>query len=144
MRPLAVRWPCSWCEPSICSKPRGGQARAPVLHLRHHGVGRFDWLFVRHRFLERHDHERLIILGRTIAGEFADGAEERFLDVFGGEMAAIEQRSLETLEAERLAVIIDRFDQHVAVENEAIAGCETDDVLAERPATTHAERETPR
>src|SRR2546421_11385038 len=69
-------------------------------------------------FIERHDDQSLIVVRRTIAREFANRAEKRFLDVVGAEVAALEERALESLEAERLAVVVECFDQSVAIENE--------------------------
>ena len=38
-------------------------------------------------------------------------------------MTALDERPLEAFEAERLAFVVDRLDQTIAVKNEAIAGC---------------------
>src|ERR1051326_615539 len=131
---------------------RGGTGEAPILHFTGlmHGVGDSCGHDVRRcncvasLFVERHDDERLIIVGRTIARELADRSEQRLLDLVGVHVSAFEQRALEAFEAERLSVVVDRFDESVAIENEAIAGREFDCVLLEWIAALHAERKSPR
>src|SRR5437899_228599 len=96
------------------------------------------------QIIERHDHQGLIILRRPVARELPDRAKQCPLDLLGVQMSVLQDRFLEPVEAIRLAVVVDRFDQAVAIENEAIAGLEVDGVLAERVAAFDAERETPR
>src|SRR5207244_266819 len=72
-------------------------------------------------FVERHDDERLIVVRRPVARELADRVEQRLLDLLGGHVAALAEHLLEAIEAERLAVVVDRLDQSVAVKNEAVA-----------------------
>src|SRR5438067_7182756 len=107
-------------------------------------IRRFHFFNAFRRRIKGHDDQSLIILRRAVPRELPDRSQQRFLDVFRGKMAGIEKHSLEAIEAERLSIIIDRFDQAIAVENQAIAGGEFDEVLAKWIAPPYAERETPR
>src|SRR5438132_13602620 len=60
--------------------------------------------------IERYDHERLVILRRAVASESANGIQQRLLDLLGGQVTGVQQHALEALEAERLAVVVYRFD----------------------------------
>ena len=57
--------------------------------------------------------------------------------------AGVPEDVLEAGEAERLAVVVERLDEAVAVEDEPVAGVELRHVLDERLAALHAEREAP-
>jgi hypothetical protein len=59
-------------------------------------------------------------------------------------MPVSENGLLEALESERLAVVVNRFDQSIAVEDETIARREVDVVLAERVAAANAQGKSPR
>src|SRR5437899_12106556 len=51
--------------------------------------------------IERYDHESLVILRRAVAGESANGIQQRLLDLLGGQVTGVQQHALEALEAER-------------------------------------------
>ncbi len=70
--------------------------------------------------------------------------EEGVADLAGAVAGGVPQDVLEAGEAERLAVVVERLDEAVAVEDEPVAGVEPRDVLDERLAPLHAEREAPR
>src|SRR5512143_308313 len=94
--------------------------------------------------LERDDDERLVVLGRAVSRETLQGLEERLLEDVRAPGAAREDHALEPLEAERLALVVERFDEAVAVEDEPVAGIEPDFELPERLAPPHTERKSPR
>ncbi len=93
--------------------------------------------------LERDDDEGLVVLGGAVAGELAHGVEQGLLDLLGGEVPGLGDGVLEAVEAERLAIVVDRFDQAVAIEDEPVPGRELDRVLAEGLAALDSEGEAP-
>src|SRR5664279_6274833 len=94
--------------------------------------------------LERHDHESLVVLGRPVPGKALHGLEERLLEDVRALLAPREDDAFEALEAERLAFVVERLDEAVAVEDEAVARLELHDGLVERLPAFHAQREAPR
>src|SRR4051812_22248568 len=107
-------------RPGVCAT-----TSANTRHARSVGDATLCDRFARGFFVERDDDEGLVVFRRTVPRELPHARQQRLLDLLGGGVAVLAQRALETPEAVRLAVVVDRLDQSVAVENEPVAGRES-------------------